>query len=185
LETRAQEWSERHSPFGRGFNRFAFHRSNLNPLSAGRVGAGANMAVRRAVLELVGPFDEALDAGTLTCSGGDTEMFSRILASGYYIVYEPAALSWHRHRRTWKELRRMIYGYGVGAYAVWARKLFYEGEIRVLNYAWHWFRYDQLPGLFRSLRHRPGSVPLDLVLAELRGCLTGFQAYIHTRRRLS
>src|SRR5262245_53736144 len=105
LETEAQEWFERYSPFGRGFKRTVFDLTNHNPLVAWRVGTGSNLALRRSVLEDVGPFDELLDAGTPTCSGGDYEMFLRILTAGYRIVYDPAALSWHRHRRTWEELR--------------------------------------------------------------------------------
>jgi GT2 family glycosyltransferase len=184
LETEAQEWSERYCPFGRGFSRVVFDVSNLNPLAAGRVGAGANMALRRSVLQQVGPFDEALDAGTPTRSGGDTEMFSRILAAGYEIVYDPAALSWHRHRRSWLELRQMLYGYGVGAYAIWTRKLFVEGDITVLKLAWQWFYHDQLPAVLKGLLRRPGSIPLDLILAELKGCFNGPWAYRQSHRRL-
>lgn len=80
LETEAQEWFERYNPFGRGFRRVVHDRRNRNLASAGRVGAGANMALRRCVVDRVGPFDESLDAGTPTRSGGDTEMFWRIVA---------------------------------------------------------------------------------------------------------
>lgn len=184
LETPAQEWFERHRGFGRGFCRRVFHHARHNPLIAGPVGAGANMALRTDVLDRVGPFDEALDAGTLTRSGGDHDLFSRILAAGYRIVYEPCALSRHRHRRDWAELRATLYGYGVGVYAAWTRALFVEGEWSVPALAWGWFRHDQLPALLRSLRRAPGSAPPSLVLAELRGCLMGPLAYMRARRRL-
>jgi len=140
------------------------------------------MALRRSVLEYVGFFDEALDAGTPTHSGGDTEMFSRILSRGYRIVYEPAALNWHRHRRSWEELRRTIYGYGVGVYAFWTRSLLVEGELGVLRAAPVWFLRYQLRALLRSLFRRPNSLPLDLLLAELRGCLRGPFAYLTSRK---
>ena len=183
LETEAQEWFEHHSPFGRGFNRIVFERTNLSPAAAGRVGAGANMALRRRVLDLVGPFDRALDAGTPTCSGGDTEMFSRILAAGYRIVYDPQALSWHRHRRTWEELRKVIHGYGVGVYAAMTRRLLVQGDLSVFNVAGIWFFYDQFPKLVCSLLRVPGSTPLDLLIAELRGCLAGPWAYFFSSRQ--
>jgi GT2 family glycosyltransferase len=184
LETEAQEWFERHSPFCRGLKRAVFDQKKVNPMAAGRVGAGANMALRRSVMELVGPFDEALDAGTLTCSGGDTEMFSRILARGYRIVYDPAALNWHRHRRTWEELRHTLYGYGAGVYALWTRKLLFERELTVLKLAWGWFHRHQFKMLVRSLLRRPHSTPIGLLLAELRGCAAGPWAYLFSRRRL-
>jgi glycosyltransferase involved in cell wall biosynthesis len=184
LETDAQEWFERHNPFGKGFERTIFRGTHWNPLRVGRVGAGANMALRATVPELVGFFDEALDAGTLTRSGGDHEMFSRILMAGYNITYDPAALSWHRHRRGREELRQTMYGYGVGAYAFMTRRLVVDREFGVVKLAWDWFRATQLPQLVRSFLRRPGSLPLDLLLAELRGCMYGPRAYFASRKRL-
>jgi glycosyltransferase involved in cell wall biosynthesis len=183
LETEAQEWFERYTPFGRGFKRTVFDSTTHNPLVVWRAGTGNNMAVRRSVVELAGPFDELLDAGTSTRSGGDYEMFSRILTQGYRIVYDPAALSWHRHRRTWEELRTAIYGYGVGVYAAWTRSLLVEREWGVLKLAWAWFRY-QIRALLRSLLRRRNATPMDLLLAELRGCAVGPWAYLSLRKRL-
>jgi len=183
LETEAQEWFERYSSFARGFKRTVFHGSTSNPFMVGNVGAGVNMALRRSVLEQVGPFDEALDAGTPTHSGGDNEMFSRILATGYNIVYDPSALTWHRHRRTREELRHTVYGYGVGVYAAWTRSLLLEGEFGVAKAAISWLRHDQIPKLARSLLRRSESTQLDLVLAELLGCARGPAAYLSSRRR--
>ena len=183
LETPAQEWFERYSPFGRGFERIVFDGMRDDPMAVARVGAGANMALRRSLLQRVGEFDEALDAGTPTRSGGDHEMFGRILAAGYRIVYEPQAVSWHRHRRTWTELRATLHGYGVGVYAVWTRRLLYEHELGVLRHAFRWLRYAQMPRLWHALRRGPESAPLDLVLAELRGCVAGPAAYWKARRQ--
>jgi GT2 family glycosyltransferase len=184
LETPAQEIFERYSTFARGFDRQLFDGTRHDPVSVARVGAGANMAVRRSVLTELGGFDEALDAGTPTRSGGDHEMFGRILAGGHRIVYEPAAVSWHRHRRTWGELRETLHGYGVGVYAMWTRRLLRDRELGVLRHALGWLRHGQLPGLVRSLTRRPGSMPLHLLTAELRGCLAGPAAYLLARRRM-
>jgi GT2 family glycosyltransferase len=185
LETPAQEWFERFSPFGRGYERQVFDGTRQDPLAVSKAGAGANMAVRREVLFDLGGFDEALDAGTATMSGGDHEMFARVLAAGYRIVYEPRAVSWHRHRRTWDELRQALYGYGVGVYAMWTRKLLFEREPAVLKHAVRWLRYGQLPRLWRTLRRRRGAMPLDLLVAEFRGCVEGPFAYFRARRRVS
>ncbi|HLE15101.1 MAG TPA: glycosyltransferase [Anaerolineales bacterium] len=182
LETEAQEWFERYSPFSRGFQRKVYDWEVINPVSAVRVGVGANMAVRRSVLDLVGPFNEALDTGTPTRSGGDVEMFARILRKGYRIVYDPAALSWHRHRRSWEDLRKALYGYGVGVYATFTHNLLYEWEFFVLVQAINWFVMDQFPNLLRGFLHRPDSLPLDLVVTELTGCLAGPWAYVRSRK---
>lgn len=184
LETDGQEAFEKYSPFGKHFKRTAYSSSSRNPLSTGEIGAGANMALRRTVQQNVGLFDEALDAGTLTQSGGDHEFFSRILRAGYHIVYEPEALSWHRHRRTMMETRKAIKGYGIGVYAYWTRLLIVERELGILKFPLYWFKDVQLPNLIKALFHRPGCQPLDFVLAELHGCFIGPFAYLRSRKRL-
>jgi GT2 family glycosyltransferase len=185
LESEAQEWFERYCSFSRGFTRTVFDNYYQSHLTAGRAGAGANMALKKNVLELIGQFDEALDAGTATCSGGDTDMFSRVLASGYRIVYDPAALNWHRHRKTWEELRQTIYGYGTGVYAHWTRIFLTERNINVFRLAGKWFFFSQLPAVIKSLLRLRDSMPLDLLLAELRGCISGPRAYLSSRKLLN
>lgn len=181
METEAQELHERLSTFGRGYERRVFERINRSPCAAGIVGAGVNMAFRRNVTGLVGPFDETLDAGTPTRSGGDYEIFSRILGAGYRIVYEPDAFSRHRHRHSRVELVETFYGYGTGVYAAWTRSLLIERECSVPRQAAVWFFKRQFPSLIRSLLRRPGSRPLDLVAAELRGCANGPVAWFRSR----
>jgi GT2 family glycosyltransferase len=184
LESEAQEWFERTNGFGRGFTRKVFDASHHNPFLVARIGAGVNMALRRDVLERVGPFDEALDAGTPTRSGGDHDMFTRILIAGYSMVYEPAALSRHRHRREWSALRAAIYGYGVGVYADLTGHLVRNREPGAPLLALGWLRI-QLGTLLRALLRRPGHVPLELILAELRGCAAGPLAWYASQRALS
>lgn len=184
LETNAQCWFERYSPFGRGFTRTVYDGAEVSPFSAWRAGASVNMAVRRAVLDRVGVFNEALGPGTRSRTGEDYEFFARILAAGYRIVYDPAALSWHSHRRTWTELRRVQRAYGTGAYAAWTHFLLAERELVVPKHALAWLLRTQLPNLFRSVLRRPGSIPVDLVLAELAGCLVGPWSYVSARRAL-
>lgn len=184
LESDGQEAFEKYSPFGKNFKRAVYSAAMHNPLSTGEIGAGANMALRRSVQKTVGLFDEALDAGTLTQSGGDHEFFTRILLAGYQIVYEPEALSWHRHRRTMEETEKAIKGYGIGVYAFWTRLLLMEGELTILKFPWYWFKDIQFRNLVKALLGRKGSQPLSLVLAELRGCCIGPFAYLKARRRL-
>ena len=38
--------------------------------------------------------------------------------------------------------------------------------------------------LFASLRKQPGCIPSDLLLAQLRGCISGPMAYFASRKRL-
>ncbi len=185
LETNSQETFEQIYPFARGFHRKVHDRWSLPPVCAGRAGAGVNMALRRDVLAKIGPFDEALDAGALTRSGGDNDMFARILSRGYRIIYDPAALNWHRHRRAPEELISQAYGYGAGVYAAFAAMWRREHDIAVFSTSLRWLLADQLPRLVRSLLKRPGSGPSSVVLAELRGCLAGPAAYAAETRRLA
>jgi glycosyltransferase involved in cell wall biosynthesis len=180
LETEAQEWFERTNAFGRGFRRRTFDGVSMDAFNAAHAGAGVNMALRRSVLELVGPFDEALDAGTPTRSGGDHDMFTRILLAGYCITYEPTALNWHRHRREWSELRDTVRGYGMGVYAYLTGHLM-RREVRAPMIALGWLRW-QLAGIVRSRKQPTGHITRDLAFAELGGCAAGPRAYFVSRR---
>jgi GT2 family glycosyltransferase len=90
-----------------------FGRPHLN-------GIGANMVVRRAVLEQVGGFDERMGPGGQFRSGDDWELAYRVLRAGYAIVQEPSSvvLHWGRRSRLTPEARRAItnnfYGFGAG-----------------------------------------------------------------------
>ena len=184
LETEAQEVFERYSPHGRGFERRIFDGAHCNPLIVSPVGVSASMALRKSSIDCIGLFDEALGVGTPSSCGEDHELFARILRAGYRIVYDPRALSWHRHRRTWEELQKTLRGYGIGVYAFWTRMFVIDREFSVPLLAWGWLRYKQIPELFASVRKQPGCIPSDLLLAQLRGCMRGPMAYFSSRKRL-
>lgn len=78
-----------------------------------RIGAGANMAFRRAAFERIGRFDERLGAGAAGCSE-DSELWYRLLAHGGTCRLEPRAVVFHRHRAEWAALRRQIRAYMKG-----------------------------------------------------------------------
>lgn len=185
LETEAQLLFERYLG-GEAGRRLAHQRRTFAPpfpaASAGQVGAGANMAFRRAALDSVGPFDEAFDGGAPTRSGGDTEMFSRLIDAGWHLVYEPRARVLHRHRRTRKELRSQLFGYGVGVYAFWTHRILHHRDRDARRYVLSTLFTHGVRRLGRSLLRRPDEVPPDLVLAELLGCFWGPVAYFQARR---
>ena len=109
-------------------------------------------------------------------------MFSRILASGYRIVYDPAALSWHRHRTSMTELKRQLHGYGVGNFATWTRNLFIDGEPSALKEGWLALG-RRLKELSASLRREPNRIPLNIIIAILLGYALGPWAYVRSRQR--
>ena len=185
LETEAQRLFERYLGGAAG-RRAREHRREFAPpfppAWAGQVGAGANMAFRRRALVAVGPFDPAFDAGTVTQSGGDTEMFGRLLDAGFRLVYEPRARIEHRHRRTMAELRTQLFGYGVGIYAYWTHRVIHHRDRVALRFAARTLLKYSLRRVLRAILREPNEVPLGLVLAEIAGCFYGPVAYLRARR---
>ena len=94
----------------------------LFPMRVAQFGTGANFAVRRDVLIELGGFDEGLGIGSPAGGGEDIDIFVRILLAGHLLVREPAAVVWHRHRRTAAELEVQVHNYGLGLGA-WIAKL--------------------------------------------------------------
>jgi GT2 family glycosyltransferase len=182
LETPAQEQFEIYCWQRRNFEWKVFIAPQTQPAAAGVVGMGANMAFRREVLQSLGGFDPRLDAGTATCSGGDTDMFARILEAGHHLVYTPAALVWHRHRREQAELRHCIFGYGVGLYSFLTKRLVENQDPQALITAVRWFAGPLLKAARRRLSGQP-AVSLDLLLLEAGGaCLGAFRFWQEHQR---
>jgi O-antigen biosynthesis protein len=185
LETRAQMLFEIYGGFGRGFKPvwYTFGPTSREHVGAGRFGTGANMAFKKNVVDELGGFDQALDVGTVTNGGGDIEMFFRVLQEGYTLVYEPAAIVRHRHRRSFDALRIQLTNHGVGFYSYVVRSMLaYPGQRRrFVNFAGWWLVHWILRRLALSVA-RPGRFPRELVLAELRGGLIGLTRYPKARR---
>jgi GT2 family glycosyltransferase len=93
----------------------------------GRLGqdvlAAGNMALPRRALEEIGPFDERLGAGGRFPSSEDNDFGFRLLRAGWSIVYEPAAVLYHRAWRTKGDFPRVRWCYGLGQGAFYAKHL--------------------------------------------------------------
>ncbi|HLI72333.1 MAG TPA: glycosyltransferase [Acidimicrobiales bacterium] len=81
-------------------------------------GHGANMAWRRAALDRIGGFDEALGPGSPLRAAEDHDAFWRALRAGLIGRFEPAAVVRHRQWRTWRKQLAAYFGYGIGSGAV-------------------------------------------------------------------
>jgi O-antigen biosynthesis protein len=140
-------------------------------------GSGGNMAFHRRVFDEIGTFDPALDVGTPTNAGGDTEMLFRVLAHGHAMVYEPRAINRHRHRVDFAGLERQIFGWGTGMYAFLTR------SVLAFPRAWWVLALLGARGLGSLLVRmaRPGNVPRRLVLAQLKGAIAGPVRYFRAR----
>jgi O-antigen biosynthesis protein len=185
LETPAQLWFEQFGGFGKGFARRVYdlgaNRPDdyLFPYAAGTFGSGPNMAFRRDVLQAIGGFDPALGGGTPAQGGEDLALYFEVLVRGYQLVYEPAALVRHAHRREYPALRRQIRGYGLGLAAYLTRSLVAHPQLlpdfcRRLPAG---LRYAGDPGSGKN-RKKTTSYPTELTRIELRGMLIGPVAYL-------
>ena len=79
----------------------------------GHVGASANVAVRRRVLEAVEGFDELLGAGGRFKAAEDLDLFDRVLGHGYG-WHERSAGAVHDQWRNRRELVRLELASGIG-----------------------------------------------------------------------
>ncbi|MGW4804592.1 glycosyltransferase family 2 protein [Kitasatospora sp. NPDC004272] len=119
LDTRAQLLLERYGGYGKGFTPHDYTLSTrtgdpLYPFATGRLGTGANMAFRTAVLRAVGGFDPATSTGTPALGGEDLLAFHLVLTAGHTVSYRPDAIVWHPHRREIDTLPRQAFGLGAG-----------------------------------------------------------------------
>jgi glycosyltransferase involved in cell wall biosynthesis len=179
LETTAQMLFEfKYGGMSQGFRRWVIRRNWLTTrklLWASAFGVGANMAFRRELFAAIGLFDVALDVGTPSGGGGDVEMFHRLVARGYTLVYEPAALVWHTHRRDVASLRRLVHNNGrsFGAYLLTCGRNRTASRRSILRFAIReWLGWWLLRRLYR-----PGGFPRRLIAVELAGALQSPLAY--------
>jgi len=120
IATPAQRLFEANGGFARGDRRIRLPADAAGALHgwpaplvawAVSVGSGCSMALRTERARGLGGFDEALDLGPALPGGGDLDMLWRILQSGGHVVYEPAALARHEHRRGLRETAAQLAGH--------------------------------------------------------------------------
>lgn len=188
LRTPSQVWIERSIGLSKGFTRRVFDltenrpRNPLYPYAAGMFGSGANMAFRTPALRAIGGFDPLLGAGSTARGGDDLAAFFDVVTAGYTLVYEPAALVYHEHRREYGGLRAQMYGYGVGLTAFLTRSLV-ERPGRLPDVAGripHGLAYAFGARSPKNAR-RPADYPRELTSIERRGMLHGPFAYMRGR----
>jgi GT2 family glycosyltransferase len=142
------------------------------------------MAVWRPTFFDLGGFDVALGPGTPTCSGEDLDLFLKFVESGWRILYEHAALTWHYHRRDSAALRDQVHSYGIGLSALFTKWAMlgppYTAEIgRLAPTAVSAFLRPSSDKNAKKSRN----YPVDLTARELAGVLRGPGAYVRSRHR--
>jgi GT2 family glycosyltransferase len=196
FETPAQIWIEQYGGFSKGCARRRFDRAGfethqdgkprrveaapgtLYPFTPGVFGSGASMAFRTDMLRRLGGFDPLLGSGTAVRAGEDIDVLLRAVLDGGAVVYEPAAVVWHRHRRGTRALRRTMYGYGVGLSAVITKRLVTDAADRreLLRRLPRGIAYAVDPRSGKN-RHKTSAYPGSLTLLELLGMAFGPLCY--------
>ncbi len=187
LEGPGQRLFEANGGFSRGDQRITLPADATRPLHGRRVpliawavsvGSGCSYAVRRSVGRALGGFDEALDLGRELPGGGDHDFLWRTLGAGHRVVYEPAALAWHEHRRELAAAHDQIIGHQRAVLAFLRKQVAASrGTARaelVMYLAWRLAK----PGV-RLARRAAGRDPLPApVLLRMWGaCWAGLFAY--------
>ncbi|MFI5156013.1 MAG: glycosyltransferase [Chitinophagales bacterium] len=180
LRTESQYAFEKYWGFNKGYLPRTFdHKFFLGNLSDAPpvwdIGAGANMAFRKEIFELLGGFDTRLDVGAAGCSG-DSEFWYRILASGWNCQYFPSLFVLHRHRESDQEFRSQVFQYMKGhacSLLIQYEKFKHRGNLRRL--------FRNLPGYYIkriATRIRNGKdIHSPTIFEEIRGSLAGWRYY--------
>lgn len=184
LETPAQILFEQFGGLNKGFGRRIFDATTnrppdrLYPFTAGRFGSGPNMAFRTDALRAMGGFPRALFFGE------DLTAFFQTIQDGHQLVYEPAALVFHLHRRDYRALRRQVFAYGSGLVAFFLHALRRNPRL-IRQLLWKLplgLAYLLNPRSRKNEHKRPG-YPAELTLLELWGMLFGPWTYLMGSRR--
>jgi glycosyltransferase involved in cell wall biosynthesis len=195
LETEAQRLFEAYGGLGRGsvyrkVGREWFRSFRLQAAPTWRLGATANAAFRATIFDhpAIGLMDEALGPGMPSGVGEDTYLFYKVLKAGFSIVYEPAAVVRHKHRRELAALRRQLYDYSKGHVAyhltTWLRDRDVRALIHVCCLMPPWRVWQIVRLLFNEVRGT-NSYSLSLLLLEIRGNLAGPFGLWRSRRRVA
>ncbi len=146
----------------------------------GGIGAGCNMAVRRAAFEVWPGFHERTDRGTPVYGGGEQHAFFSLVSRGFRVSYTPHALVRHPFPPTMDNLRKRYLRDLTASTAFFTMMLFEESGHRrkTLRYLW-----EALRGKERTWRGsvaaRPRVVsPLQSAAALLLGPIKYLQGVV-------
>jgi len=188
LETEAQVFMEEFSGFAKGLQQRIWDRDEhrlqhpLYPYTVGLFGSGASAAFRRDVLAGAGGFDPYLGIGTPAIGGEDIDIYTRMVLAGHRIVYQPASVLRHLHRRDMSAANRQVQGYGAGLTAMLTKHLLAGGPPRraVLRRIPAGVRYAVSPRSPKNAR-KPPEFTLRQSLLEWAGMAYGPIGYFRSR----
>jgi glycosyltransferase involved in cell wall biosynthesis len=191
LESRGQQLFEANGGFSRGSQVIRLPLDAAGPLHGHRapliawavsVGSGCGLGVRRSAALEVGGFDRALDLGAALPGGGDHDMLWRMLQSGRDVVYQPAAVAKHEHRRDLSEAEAQMVGHQRALIALLTKQVVATPGMKRLPVGGFLLWRLLKPGV-RLVRRLAGRDPLParLLLRMWGHCWLGLFAYPRAR----
>jgi GT2 family glycosyltransferase len=191
VDTEGQRLFEANGGFSRGTLRIQLPEDANQPLHgrsapliawAVSVGSGCSLGIRRTTALQLGGFDRALDLGAELPGGGDHDMLWRMLEAGFRVVYQPAAVAQHEHRRELEEAMTQIVGHQRALIALLTKHVTRKGGKHRWQVAaflgWRLFK----PGV-RLVRRAAGKDPLPArtLFRMWMHCWLGLLAYPRAR----
>ncbi|MBW4650313.1 MAG: glycosyltransferase [Kastovskya adunca ATA6-11-RM4] len=192
LQTESQQIFEQYGSggLGRGFNRFEvdgdwFEHSWMHSVPTWELGGTANAAFRATIFSHpeIGLMDEALGPGMPSGVGEDIYIFYKVLKAGYTIVYEPAALVWHKHRRDMSALRRQLYNYSKGIISYHLTTFLCDRDLRGLLAVAIGLPMWQMQRIRERFQRRCAH-PIPMILLDIAGNLAGPWSLWQSRQRV-
>jgi len=148
----------------------------------GRVGLGANMALRRQVWKELGGFDEQLGVGAVFRAAEDLDMAYRVGRAGYRIVQPSAPSVIHYGGRGGRSASQLVRGYLLGVGAMYAKHL-RCGDLFIVRLMSRDLAHYSA-AIARRLLHRKSPWGVGKVLFMLKGAQQGAFKPLDRRHRL-
>jgi len=146
-------------------------------------GIGANMAFRLEALQVAGPFDELLGAGTRLWSGEDVDMAYRVLRAGYSVIKTPDAFVLHNGFRSWDQGGRALVRRSYISLAAVYMKHLRTGDMAMLPNLRHtWWNSISWKNIF--LWRKSSGLGINNFVSFTYGLLLSFRYRIDHHRRL-
>lgn len=115
---------------------------------------GANLAFRRAALDMIGGFDPLFGPGSFMGSGADCDAAARVCLGGWDGLYHPDVVVRHHHGRKTEDLQALHKRYAIGSGGYHMKLLLQERKVM------HFLRY--LAGMPKRIAQRPSAVYWEL-----------------------
>lgn len=181
LETESQQIFEKHWGFNKGYQDICFDYNYFKKTNdiprVWEIGAGANMAFRKDVIEGVNYFDERLGAGASGCSE-DSDMWFKILTKGYKINYNPRAVVFHEHRKEMDQLKKQLMNYMCGHVA---SLLIQDKDDKQIGYKNYVYRLPKYYLLLLRIGFPNYQFRYSTLWSEIKGMALGIKFYMNNK----